>query len=149
MNKVQSGVKEFMLAAGQECPNKPLAPDNKTRILRIRLLLEEVLELASASGVEVYVNNKTVSSLEDFGFEAKYGPNLIDVADALADISYVNYGAAIAYGLDLEPFENEVHKNNLLKIKTGYKDENGKWRKGFDYKPVDLSKILQNQISTS
>jgi len=49
----QNKVKEFMQTFGQECPPKPTVIDENNRILRVKLLLEEVLELAEASGVDV------------------------------------------------------------------------------------------------
>lgn len=149
MTQSQANVKEFMLKVGQDCPGLPTIPNQETRILRVRLLLEEVLELAAASGLDIVANSVRIESCDDFSITPTRDVDLLEVADAIADISYINYGTAISYGLDLEPFEEEVHSNNLSKIETGYKDENGKWRKGPDYKPVDLKPILEQQLQKS
>lgn len=174
MNKVQEQVKDFMVLAGQNCPIKPIVPDEKTRILRVRLLLEEVLELAEASGVIIsipYTNaivkdeslleydkedsdnvafeqwTVTLGDLEGVKFEAVPVEDYLGIPDALADINYVSYGAAVAYGLDLEPFEQEVHESNMTKFIDGHKDpETGKWIKGPSYRPVNFKPILDKQL---
>lgn len=153
MTKQQEQVKDFMIKAGQNCPDKPTIPDEATRILRIRLELEELLELAEASGVLIYHSNIghrgkiTKIDMKDVSFVCEGEVNLLEVADALTDIDYVNLGAAVAYGIDLDPFQDEVHQNNMSKFFDGYRDENGKWRKGPSYKPVDLKPILEAQLT--
>jgi predicted HAD superfamily Cof-like phosphohydrolase len=165
MENIQKNVKEFMLAAGQKCPTCPIEPDDKSRILRVRLLLEEVLELAQASGVRISIpvigsvespddgtpieiNLATVEldDLKGVDFEVVAPANIIEVADALADINYVSYGAAIAYGLDMESFDKEVHCSNMSKFIDGHKDpETGKWIKGPSYRAVNFKPILEAQ----
>jgi predicted HAD superfamily Cof-like phosphohydrolase len=140
MTKQQQDVKTFMQTFGQATPTSPTVPDEKTRVLRVKLLLEEVLELAEASGVMVCLKLTDEQKEEikkckkepytdfaphiltqnlDFCFiKRKDGKSvdLVGVADALADIDYVNQGAAVAYGLDLEPFQDEVHSSNMTKL---------------------------------
>ncbi len=104
MNQIQSQVKEFMAAVGQSMPDSPSAPDYQTRELRVRLLLEEVLEFAEASGVYISPNGcrdcGEIKSVDDFVFRDSGEVDLLEVADALADINYVSYGAANQYGID-------------------------------------------------
>ncbi len=146
MNQIQSQVKDFMVAAGQECPTQPTIPDAQTRVLRVRLLLEEVLELAEASGVSVLsYSNRKATTLKDFVFLADDKSDLVEIADALCDINYVSYGAAVAYGLDLEPLEQAVHDSNMTKFIDGHRDSNGKWIKGPSYTPVDLKPLVEAQ----
>lgn len=146
MTKLQGQVKKWMEMAGQDCPEKPTIPDAQTRILRVRLLLEEVLELSKASGVSIGCNGEyDIDDMDMFDFYAKGEVDLVEVADALADINYVSYGAANAYGLNMEPFEECVHENNESKFVDGWIDEFGKFRKGPNYKPVDLKPILEKQ----
>jgi predicted HAD superfamily Cof-like phosphohydrolase len=151
MTKEQQNVKEFMVKAGQATPDKPIVPDVATRILRVKLLLEEVLELAEASGIEISKtsNNPLITSTDDLSIrDNPYSTiNLVEVADALTDIDYVNLGAAIAYGLDLEPFQKEVQRSNMSKFIDGYRREDGKWQKGKSYSPADLKPILEKQIT--
>lgn len=150
MNKIQKQVLEFHEKAGQLINTKPTKVDSQTAILRVRLLLEEVLEFAEASGVEILTkegDNLDVTALKDgeLSFSHVGKPNLIEIADALGDIDYVSAGAAICYGIDMEPIADEIQRSNLSKFISGFKDEHGKWNKGKDYTPVDLAPILQQQ----
>ena len=151
MTKEQSNVKEFMQAAGQLCPDKPMIPDYKMRSLRIRLLLEEVFELAEASAVSIGLDRPVQPyerlKFEDLKFVNGDGePDLCEMIDALADIDYVNLGAAVAYGVDLSPFQEEVQRSNMSKFIDGHRDEvTGKWIKGPSYSPANLKPILDSQ----
>ncbi|RME85522.1 MAG: hypothetical protein D6785_04320, partial [Planctomycetota bacterium] len=49
----QKRVEEFMRLAGQEIPEVPTLPDEKTRLLRSKLILEEALETIHALGFAV------------------------------------------------------------------------------------------------
>jgi predicted HAD superfamily Cof-like phosphohydrolase len=124
MSHYQEKVKEFMKVFGQDCPDKPVIPDLNTRILRVKLVLEEVLELAEASGLKIidsmgFEINKSLLKNPN-GIQIVENPNIkpdiIEVADAIADISYVNYGAANAYGINIKPVEDEVHYSNMTKL---------------------------------
>ena len=169
MTKQQNDVRTFMQTFGQATPNSPTVPDRQTRNLRIKLLLEEVLELAEASGVTI-VDTRSGQLLKGdaLAMAAEGEVDLVGVADALADIDYVNQGAAVAYGLDLEPFQDEVHSSNMTKLwseaevaspamKVGYsiegsnsggyvvRNENGKVMKSPSYRPANLAPILEHQ----
>lgn len=145
MYKNQENVRDFMLQAGQNVESSPAFPDQKTRILRVKLLLEEVLELAEASGVEVTFSDRKIESTKQLEFQASGDIDLVEVADALTDIDYVNVGAALAYGIDLEPCHEEVHDSNMSKFIDGYRREDGKWMKGPSYRPADLDKVVSAQ----
>lgn len=147
----QKKVATFMEAIGQVSPKKPTLPTNSIRALRVKLLLEEVLELAAASGIRVHykITKSEGVDLDIDGmlFRATKKPaDLVQVADALADIKYVTEGAAVSYGMNLAPFFDAVHENNMTKVETGYRTPDGKWQKGKDFKPVDLSPILAKQM---
>ena len=88
-------VKKFMACFGQELPCKiqHKIPHPITDI-RIRLIDEEVDELKDA-----IKNNDTV-----------------EIADALADILYVVYGAAGAFGMDIDEVFDMVHTSNMSKL---------------------------------
>ena len=66
------------------------------RILRDTLMAEEVKELA----------------------EAVRDEDLVEIADALADIVYIACGTAHAYGIDLDDVFEEVHRSNMTKLHT-------------------------------
>jgi predicted HAD superfamily Cof-like phosphohydrolase len=124
----QNTVREFMTTFGQDCPSKPSVPDVAIRALRVKLILEELLELTEASGLKIMhefgfeINKSSLDKIEiteNVGTET----NLVEIADAIADISYVNYGAANAYGIDIKPIEDEVHNSNMTKLFTEEESE--------------------------
>lgn len=139
MDKIQKGVKDFMQEAGQDCPEKPTVPPFKDRTLRVKLTLEELLEFAKGSGVNVCLDlGGNTYSLEDWKehlvFEDTKEVDLQEVVDGIADISYVNYGAALTWGIDMEPIEKIVQEANMAKFgEGGYRREDGKWMKPPDW----------------
>lgn len=104
----------------------PTLVDAKTAELRIKLIQEEFDELK----------------------EAIANDDLVKVADGLADILYVVYGAAVSYGIDMEPVFNEVHRSNMSKV-GGHKREDGKWVKPATYSKACLEPIIQKQQGVS
>lgn len=96
--------------------------------LRVDLLVEEVGEFADATGAR----------------------DIVGIADALADIVYVAYGAAVTYGIDLDAALREVHRSNMSKLdergKPVYR-EDGKVLKSARYTPPDISRVLFFQPS--
>jgi len=149
-------VREMMRGFGQDCPEKPTVADVATRSLRFRLLLEEVLEFGEAAGIAVFVRDDFVHCLKELKepvplsmgklvFSSFSEPNLVDLADAVADISVVNEGAAIAFGLPMSELQETADSNNLLKIQTGSKcPETGKFLKSPNHPKPDFAKVLRD-----
>ena len=117
-------VKIFMETFGQMVRTKPNFPDDKTMLLRLDLIKEELSELEEAMGTK----------------------NLKEVADALTDILYVTYGAGYAYGIDLDKCFKEVQRANMSKLgengKPIYNDQ-GKVMKGPNYSEPNLKKFVE------
>lgn len=94
--------------------------------LRVDLLMEEVGEFADAATAR----------------------DIVGIADALADILYVAYGAAVTYGIDLDAAVREVHRSNMSKLdehgKPVYR-EDGKVLKSARYTPPDIPRVLHFQ----
>lgn len=122
MNKIQEQVTEFHRAFEILEERTPTVPDLKTAALRIELIDEEFKEFKEA--------------LED--------KNLVEIADALGDLLYVTFGAAISFGIDMEPIVDEIHRSNMSKV-GGHKREDGKWIKPDTYSPADLEPLLFGQ----
>lgn len=98
MNKQQKMVREFHEVFGHLVNDTPTNIPEATASLRHVLMLEELQEYRDA---------------------AEAG-DLVEVADALADLMYVALGTAVAHGIDLEPIFDIVHDSNMSKL-----DENG------------------------
>lgn len=102
-------------------PTSDVGPDQTA--LRLALIEEEVEELRAA---------------------AEAG-DLIEIADALADIVYVAYGTAHVYGVDLDAVLTEVHESNMTKLGADgrpVRRADGKVLKGPSYRRPDVAKIL-------
>ena len=117
-------VKKFMETFGQMVRTKPQFPDDKTIQLRYDLIKEELNEL------ELAMRSK----------------NLKEIADALADILYVTYGAGYAYGINLDKCFKEVQRANMSKLgndgKPIYNDK-GKVMKGPNYLAPNLKQFVE------
>jgi predicted HAD superfamily Cof-like phosphohydrolase len=116
-------VKVFMRTFGQEIKDKPSFPSAKITQLRYSLIKEELNELKEAIDKN----------------------NLKEVADALADILYVTYGAGHAFGINLDACFTEVQSSNMSKLGKDGKpiyNEHGKVLKGPKYFKPDLSKFV-------
>lgn len=136
-------VRDFMRAAEQHMPDAPLLPTGHVRELRVRLIAEELLELAKAS--DIYFRYATEDSFE-YSHTTPTEPSIIDAADAFADLLYVVLGGAIAWGIDLNKVFEEVHRSNMTKFIDGHKRSDGKWQKGPAYRPADIASIVGAQL---
>jgi len=81
--------------------------------------------------------------LEEFR-EALIREDIIEVADALGDLLYVVYGAGCAFGIDLEPVFDEIHRANMEK-EGGVHRKDGKWLKPAGWKPPAIEEIIAAQ----
>lgn len=105
--------------------DKPDMPPLDRRHLRINLIKEEATEFHFAVDSE----------------------DLVEVADALADLLYVVYGAALEFGIPINTVFQEVHRSNMSKLDEEgnpiYR-EDGKVLKGPLYTPPNIKTILVN-----
>jgi predicted HAD superfamily Cof-like phosphohydrolase len=148
----QQKVDEFMKLALQDVPEKPVVPSKKTRELRCRLILEEVIETINALGFDICVDEEYTLMTDDLntGFisftEKEEGPDLIEIADGCADIKVVTTGTLTACGIDDEELQEEVDNNNLAKFGPGgHRRDDGKWVKPADHQPPNIKGILEKQ----
>jgi len=113
MQNSQKQVKEFHEKFDLTINDKPTIPDEAILKLRCKLLLEEVKEFCESAGFAIVGIGVCDAEVEKIDGAT---PNLVGMADALADIQYVNDGAAISLGIDLEPIATEVHRSNMTKL---------------------------------
>ena len=137
MNEVQKNVMELHRELGLHVGKR--IGDVKDVELKLRLIGEEFLELARACGYEV-----TAVAGDDFHFERNmaHAFSVEKVYDALLDLEYVTNGAAVTWGMDLEPGHAEVHRSNMAKV-GGPKRADGKALKPPGWKPPDLGAVLR------
>lgn len=77
--------------------------------------------------------------------------DLVNLAQELADILYVVYGAALEYGIPLDDVVAEVHRANMSKLDSDgsvLRREDGKVLKGPKYSPPNIEAILNLKEET-
>jgi predicted HAD superfamily Cof-like phosphohydrolase len=112
----QDAVAAFHRAMGAPAPAQPTPLSTARAALRVRLIEEEAAEFRDA--VE--------------------RADWYEMIDALVDLLYVTYGAAVEMGVDLEPFFEEVHQANLQKVPA---TDGGKSIKPGDWSPPDIAAV--------
>jgi predicted HAD superfamily Cof-like phosphohydrolase len=100
--------------------DRPALPAVDLAAFRLALIDEELAELRAAIGIG----------------------DVVAVTDALADLLYVTYGAAITFGIDLRPVFEEVHRANMAKLGGGTRAD-GKVLKPGGWQPPDLAPLLE------
>lgn len=68
--------------------------------------------------------------------------DLVKVIDGICDVLYVAIGAAVTFGIDIEPFFDEVHRSNMAKL-GGKKRSDGKTLKPPGWTPPDIKGLLK------
>ena len=131
-NKKMSNIRkvlEFNKAFKLEINNKPTLVGEDSSKLGVDLMDEEL--------------NEYVEALDN--------DDLIEVADALADMKFVLNGLIIKHGLMncFDEIYDEVYKSNMSKLVDGKPtyNENGKVMKGKDYFKPNLKPILDKHIN--
>jgi predicted HAD superfamily Cof-like phosphohydrolase len=123
-------VREFQTVFSQPIHNAPHIHDDRLNDLRIALIDEELAEL--------------VTALEE--------QSEVGVLDALGDLLYVVYGAALSWGYGgcIDAAIREIHRSNLSKLdadgKPVYRSD-GKVTKGPAYSPPNLIAVLERDAA--
>lgn len=130
MNPFVKALIENHKAFGAPVLHTPAKPDHKRMQLREDLIYEELLEFIRSN------NSGTI----------------VDAADDLIDLLYVVVGAMLEYGLTdiIDELFAEVQRSNMSKLgadgKPIYRDD-GKYLKGPNYTPPNLSAIIERKLS--
>lgn len=129
-----AAVKQFHDAFRHPAPAKPTltpyddpAQNERLHILRVALIQEEFDELK----------------------EGLKNQDIVEIADALADLAVVVTGAAVCYGIDLNEVFAEVNRSNMSKLDANgqpiYRAD-GKILKSELYSPPDIVTIIEKQL---
>ena len=112
-------VRDFHSKFGCTLNSKPTQLTEAEKLLRIRLMNEELAELVAAI------------QLGDMEL----------IADSIGDLLYVTYGTGAAYGMPINQIYHEIHTSNMTKSLD--KDTGGKVTKGDSFVPPRLGWILE------
>ena len=111
---------DFHKAMEQPIGSVPYLISDPRMKMRIALIAEEFNELLKAEAEN----------------------DLIEFADALADLIYVTIGTAVECGIDLRPVWDEVQRTNMLK-KDGPVRADGKRLKPKGWKDPEIAEALK------
>jgi predicted HAD superfamily Cof-like phosphohydrolase len=140
----QVAVQEFHKKFGLTINEKPIHVTPKDALLRCNLIFEELREFITASGMKFIVWPMGTVSIESSDIPTQ---DLVEVADAIADLLYVVYGAAITYGINAKAVFDEVHRSNMTKVwedgTVHRREEDGKILKPPTYSKADIKGVLE------
>lgn len=77
--------------------------------------------------------------------------NIVEIADALADMLYIINGTCVSYGIPIDKIFAEVHASNMSKLDENgqvLRREDGKVLKGPNYFKPRIREILENHAPT-
>ena len=124
MSTLEQQVKQFNTTYKKEMSDTPRLPTEAEANLMHSLILEELMELNEAI---------------DKG-------DLVEIADALADILYVTAQQATVIGMPVTALLREVQRSNMSKLGVDGKPiyrEDGKVLKGPNFSEPDIAKVLK------
>ncbi|WP_366179805.1 GNAT family N-acetyltransferase [Actinomyces timonensis] len=121
--------------------------DRESLDMRMSLIAEEFAELTGAvygraARAEIEAACARARAADDGSRD------LVETADALADLVYVIYGMALETGIDLAAVLAEVQRSNMSKLGEDGRPiyrEDGKVLKGPGYFPPDVARVLREQ----
>lgn len=145
-------VAEFHGVFGHPIALEPTVPDPKQRLLRFRLIFEELMEFGRSIGIAGLADctheefeQRVKDAMGDFVINTDCTVDMVEAADALGDIDYVTQGSNLVFGFPAEAIVEEIHDANMSKLGPDgkpLKDEFGKTVKGPNTRKPDIARIL-------
>lgn len=150
-------VREFHLAFHHPVEERLVVPSAKTRLLRFRLLFEELMEFGRAIGIEHICKleqeefeRELKGTLNQFAIDETHEVDMVEAADALGDIDYVCAGANLCFGFPAEEVAAEIHRANMSKLGADglpVQDAFGKIVKSSNYRAPNVSDVLTRNLN--
>ena len=151
-----SRVTEFHRAMGLPVRLVPSVGTADERILRVRMLLEEVLEFAKASAIRVTVHvghGGVLHGASDLEFEPHDAdePDLVAMTHELGDCQVIVSGCAVQLGLPILPaVREEIHPANMRKLGPDGRPivrADGKVVKPEGWKPANVACVVERALA--
>lgn len=151
-----SRVTEFHRAMGLPVRTVPSVGTVEERVLRVRLLLDEVLEYAKASAVRVLVHvghGGVLHGVSDLEFEPHDAdePDLAAMTHELGDCQVIVSGCAVQLGLPLlAAVAEEIHPANMRKLGPDGRPvvrADGKVVKPDGWQPANVARIVERALA--
>jgi len=146
----QKRVRQLLQGINKPLPSKPEVGDRDQLLVQGRLLLEEVFEWLEAAGIAVTLDDGDPAALPysalRLSVDITRDPDLVEMADASADISVVNTGAMCLNGISDLSILEEVDRHNLSKLGSWKLDPvSGKYVKPASFPEPDFGSVLRKQ----
>ena len=143
MHQEQCDVRSFHFAMDQAVEPTPTVPAEKIVRLRGALVAEEFFEFVDS----MFAFHDSASLKQAVMNGVQHAPivvDIVDMADAIADLKYVLEGTNLAFGIDGQGVWEEVHAANMRKA-SGPVSPEGKRLKPPGWKPPNILQVLVNQ----
>lgn len=148
-----SRVTEFHRAMGLPVRVVPSVGTVEERVLRVRLLLEEALEYATASAVRVELAGFRIKGTGELTISENVGatPDLVAMTHELGDCQVIVSGCAVQLGLPLlAAVSEEIHPANMRKLGPDGRPVvrgDGKVVKPEGWKPANVARIVERVLA--
>lgn len=142
MHKAQEQVEAFHRAIEQTVGVSPAIRDAE---LRASLVFEEAFETVAAI-IGMKRAQEMLRAKADEVRCVTAEPDLVEAVDGMCDTLVVVYGTAVAFGVDLEPFFDEVNRTNMAKV-SGPVRADGKRLKPPGWKPPRIREMLEEIVA--
>lgn len=139
MNRMQEQVIEFHNKFGHPIGTTPSFSRPE---LRAKLIIEEAIEAAVGMIGTTAVNQLLRDEMFKAAKVPPKAPDFVEAIDGIGDSLYVQFGAAIEFGVDIQPIFDEIHKSNMSKV-GGATRPDGKTLKPAGWQaPVILDRLV-------
>ena len=121
MGSLESQVRQFNVTYGKPMSEKPRLPTESEAKLLVALIEEEL----------------------------EANQDLVEIADAIADLQYVSAQQGTMIGLPIDALLREVQRSNMSKLGADGKPiyrEDGKVLKGPNFSEPQISKVLMGEL---
>lgn len=152
LNRTGLLVRNFHLTFEHTVNDSPTAASEADRLLRFRLIWEELQEYGRAIGLshlqmsEPEFNEMVRGVTAGFSIDPTAPIDLVEAADALGDLDYVVQGSNIVHGFPAMEVIEEIHAANMSKADENgrpIKDAGGKIVKGPNYRKPRVDLVLR------
>lgn len=152
MKNLQEMVREFHVAVNHPVSDTPIEIEDKRRLLRAKLVMEEAAEVIGAilgmteeetkERLKQWWGPDVEDEFEKYVQEMKRPSDMVRVAWNTADLHIIASGTAVEYGYTEEPIIAEIHAANMRKVGGGYR-EDGKVKRPGGWEPPEIERLLR------
>lgn len=142
-------VLEFCRVYEHPTRTAPGLPSEDRSHLCMALIVEEFFEFLGAMTGQMEAAKQSSKEYIERLNQTPLNIDLVEMADALGDLDYVNEFCRLSHGIDGGPIADEIQRSNLSKLGADGKPMKnpvtGKTVKGPNFSPPDIARLLRKQ----